>query len=589
MKGWKRRILKSENSGQKNLEERRRFNTMVLSGGGKNKRKLKEGSQAPSLMKYRWAQRAFFCTDAQCKLHGGKCRHLRWKSPFFTEEWVSNPFPTECVDDLCRKREGNLYQPQFNGAKYVLETFVENKGIPWNSKLQNFRKKWNKTHDECHQTSRCTKSECKNPVVHMHANDVIHNLWVQKDQMAITAGGKQKKNKCDLKKVADRRILDVFSGREHFVEKNLKYVVDQDLLFNLGFPLKEKHNPINVVDSFRRMKRHLGKSYDNDTKLQNEYEDKIGWVFIYGKRPDPSCMNYVEYSEWAGYNPCTSKKPEHDDSYQQHIWSYLDNELRKRNLNRVNPPKSFKGVKCKVCKKEHFIHKIENAWRYSLQEQEPATLDNISGNLRNLIDEEELQEPDQFAFDCYLAYSDLVKNWRDMMLRYFSSKNTQVKVENTHFGYTRPASLFNNIFEKGEKVKNGIELSKERMDFDKKMFNYFFEEKIKMLKAKLSLFRNAYPDKNNFVGLPMIGAKNKQIYIKGILVSDTHYIPYAEENANVVEIKQDKLPIKDLNKTLSLTKNYMFLDPDTLHMITDNVLGITGGTDGAIYKMTKRL
>ena len=87
----------------------------------------------------------------------------------------------------------------------------------------------------------------------------------------------------------------------------------------------------------------------------------------------------------------------------------------------------------------------------------------------------------------------------------------------------------------------------------------------------------------------MIGAKNKQIYIKGILVSDTHYIPYAEENANVVEIKQDKLPIKDLNKTLSLTKKYMFLDPDTLHMITDNVLGITGGTDGAIYKMTKRL
>lgn len=589
MKGWKRRILKSENSGPKNLEERRRFNTMLLSGGGKNKRKLKEGSQAPSLMKYRWAQRAFFCTDTQCKLHGGKCRHLRWKSPFFTEEWVSKPFPTECVDDLCRKKEGNLYQPQFNGAKYVLETFVENKGIPWNSKLQNFRKKWNKIHDKCHQTLRCTKPDCKNPVVHMHANDVIHNLWVQKEQMTITAGGKQKKNKCDLKKVADRRILDVFSGREHFVEKNLKYVVDQELLLNLGFPLKEKHNPINVVDSFRRMKKHLGKSYDNDTKLQNEYEDKIGWVFIYGKRPDPSCMNYVEYSEWAGYNPCTSKKPEHDDSYQQHIWSYLDNELRKRNLNRVNPPKSFKGVKCKVCKKEHFIHKIENAWRYSLQEQEPATLDNISGNLRNLIDEEELQEPDQFAFDCYLAYSDLVKNWRDMMLRYFSSRNTQVKVENTHFGYTRPASLFNNIFENGEKVKNGIELSKERMDFDKKMFNYFFEEKIKMLKAKLSLFRNAYPDKNNFVGLPMIGAKNKQIYIKGILVSDTHYIPYAEENANVVEIKQDKLPIKDLNKILSLTKKYMFLDPNTLHMITDNVLGITGSTDGAIYKMTKKL
>jgi hypothetical protein len=589
MNGWKRRILRSE-SGQKNLEERRRFNSMLLSGGGKNKRKLKEGSHAPSLMKYRWAQRAFFCTDAKCKLHGGKCRHLQWKSPFHTEEWVTNPFPEECIDDLCRKQEGNAYQPQFNGAKYVLESYVESKGIPWNSKLQNFRKKWNKTHDECHQTSRCTEHKCKNSVVHMHANDVIHNLWVQKDQMAITAGGKRKNKKCDLKKVADRRILDVFSGREHFVEKNLKYVMDQDFLLSLGFPLKEKHNPINVVDSFRRMKKHLGKSYDNDNGLQKQYGDKIGWVFIYGKRPDPSCMNYVEYSEWAGYNPCTSKKPEHDESYQKQIWTHLENELRKRNLNRANPPKSFKGgVKCKVCKKEHFIHKIENAWRYSLQEAEPATLDNISGNLRNLIDEEELQEPDQFAFDCYLAYSDLVKNWRDMMLRYFSSKNTQVKVENTQFGYTKPTSLFNNIFEKGEKVKDAIELSKERMDFDKKMFNYFFEEKIKMLKAKLSLFRNAYPDKNNFVGLPMVGAKNKQIYIKGILVSDTHYIPYAEENANIVEIKQDKLPIQDLNKTLSTTKKYMFLDTDTLHTITDNVLGITGGTDGAVYKMTKRI
>ena len=110
-----------------------------------------------------------------------------------------------------------------------------------------------------------------------------------------------------------------------------------------------------------------------------------------------------------------------------------------------------------------------------------------------------------------------------------------------------------------------------------------------MLKAKLSLFRNAYPDKNNFVGLPMIGAKNKQIYIKGILVSNTHYIPYAEENAKVVEIKQDILPIENLNKTLALTKKYMFLDTDTLNTITDNVLGITGGTDGAIYQMTKRL
>ena len=586
MKSWKRQILDGEKKSGKNLEERRRFNAIALTGGGKNKRKLKEGSNAPSLMKYRWAERAFFCSDTECKLHGKGCRHLRWKSPFFTEEWVANPFPEECVGDLCRKRDGNLYQPQFNGAKYVLEQYVENMGIPWNSKLQNFRRKWNKTNDECHQTHRCANKDCKNPIVHMHSNDVVHNLWVQKGQMAITAGGKQKNKKCNMKKVSDRRFLDVFSGREHFVEKNLKYVVDQKLLISLGFPLKEKHNPIIVVDSFRRMKKHLGKSYDKDKKLQHDYGDKIGWVFIYGKRPDPSCMNYVEYSEWAGYNPCTSKKPEHDEAYQQNAWSYLDNELRKRNLNRVNPPKHFKGVKCKVCKKQHFIHKIENAWRYSLQQQEPATMDNISGSLRNLIDEEELQEPDQFAFDCYLAYTDMIKNWRDMMLRYFSSKNANIRIENTQFGYSKSSSLFTNLFDKGKNVKkNAVELSKERMEFDKKMLKYFFNEKIKFLKVKLSLFRNAYPDKNNFVGLPVVGMKNGKLYVKGLLVSDTHYIPYEDEKPGVVEIKQDRIPVKNINKTLELTKKYMFLDTESLSLITDDILGITGGTDGSIYNL----
>ena len=73
MRASKTKILRQEDRhGMKNLKARRHFNRQVeLCGGAKNHRIIKDDTNAaPSLMKYRWAERAFFVRETKCK----KCK-----------------------------------------------------------------------------------------------------------------------------------------------------------------------------------------------------------------------------------------------------------------------------------------------------------------------------------------------------------------------------------------------------------------------------------------------------------------------------------------------------------------------------------
>lgn len=596
MRAWKTKILRQEDRhGVKNLKARRHFNRQVeLRGGAKNHRIIKDDTNAaPSLMKYRWAERAFFVRETTCK----KCKKhtvLEWKSPF-TNGWSSHPFPSECTNDLTKiKKAINPYTPQLNAARYVLEKYMKQNGYIWKQTNSALRKGWNATHPACQHTTKCSKGEqCKNPK-QMHSNDILHNIWTQREK--LMQGGAHPVTKCQQKMPTEWRLLDVFSGKTHFVDKHLRYHVDAKDVHKT-FPLKAPSSqPINVIGDYKNMHGELENLYDANTSYQKAYKDRLGWVWIRGKRPDPSCMEYVHYSTWCGPNPCETGKPELSVVYQETAWSKLDMELRKRGFARVDPPKSFKGSTCKKCKKKHFIHRVQDAWDYSLQKKEPAPIADrdMHGNAQHVIDaggvEDNLQ---QEGYELQQAYNELLQHWSDVLQRFYSHTPSM------HSIYHKSNSVFHNLFQpssnQSTKTLQPTVVSSERLQMDKIIMQNFQNKVVDHLKRKICAYRHKVqkvnPDStiHATVGLPLI----EKSVVTGIMVSATRSCSYQKTDTfkgmvNVKEVFQE-VSKSEWKQNKQVVKETLFLEVDAISQLdcTSYQFDITGSTSGMAYKLVK--
>ena len=492
--------------------------------------------------------------------------------------WSKHPFPEDCVSDLTKfPKKMNPYTPQINAARYVLEQYLKKNGYAWIPTNSALKKRWNDTHSLCQQTTECKhKNACKNPK-QMHANDILNNIWMQRSM--LQAGSNTPLSKCQKNMPKSWRVLDVFSGQDHFVQKYLRYDNDPNIV-----KVPQEQSPVNIISSFKNIEAQLEEEYSSNKNHQTQYKDKLGWALIRSKRPDPSCMEYVKYSTWAGHNPCESNKPEHSLEYQSKVWNLLDMELRKRKLGRVKPPTSY-GHKCNVCGKKHFIHKIQNTWDYSLKKAKVIHVSDrdMHGNAKEFIDMSNNENSNrEIGMECIDLFNDILHNWSDVLHRYYS-----VHENDMHSIYAKSTCLFKNLFDYTGKAKGTPTfVSKDRLNFDKSQMRHFFSEKINVLKQKICHFRHEYKIKNEFVGFPVIN-NNK---IVGLLVDKNKMISFKDEktfrgkhrSSEIISDVDFKKIEEDCSRILFLNLNAMkFLD------CAEYNFSITGTTDGMTYQMVK--
>ena len=578
MNKWKIKIrAREKDTGKKSIMERRKFNYLMLRGGAKNNRIIHNSKNIPSLMKYRWAERAFRVREVQCKT----CKNhtvLEWLSPFVSS-WSKHPFPEECVSDLTKfSKTVNPYTPQINAARYVLEQYLKEKGYAWVPTNSGLKKRWNDLHPPCQQTTQCKhKGACKNPK-QMHANDILNNIWMQRNK--LQAGSVVPLSKCQKNMPKSWRVLDVFSGQDHFVQKYLRYDNNPNIV-----NIPQEQNPINIISSFKNIEAQLEESYRTNKSYQTKYKDKLGWALIRSKRPDPSCMEYVKYSTWAGHNPCEENKAEHSLDYQTKVWNLLDMELRKRKLGRVEPPKTF-GHKCKVCGKKHFIHKIQNTWDYSLKKAKVVHVSDrdMYGNAKEFIDTSKNDENNirEIGMECIEMFNDILHNWSDVLNRFYSLNENDM-----HSIYAKSTCLFENLFDHTGKAKGTpTSISKDRLDFDKSQMRHFFSEKINILKQKICHFRHEYKIKNNYVGFPVI----ENNLIVGLLIDQNKMISFEDEKTLRGKQRKSEIITKvDFKKVEKDCSQMLFMNIDAMKLLDCAAynFNITGTTDGMTYQMVK--